>query len=231
MKRLNLTRFSLDTLRAVLLAVTALCAGCGDEPVPSSPSSPMPLDPPDVSLFDRPLCTPDGRISTHQLNPSKPLDYYELQSAGYIPPRMTPTHEVLEGTGIKCRTASDVNKCNDAFSLLNGPDSGGFHLETYAGIKWYYFATTAGDAVAVNGKLQDFLGEIDTPQEALLFLWANWKHISCDDPNRGGVRKVAEGYEVITWYADYYPRAQHRVLYLVPPDGNFRELWSEVAPE
>jgi len=229
MKRLSLSRFSMDSVRAVLFAVAALCTGCGDEPAPAPPeptSAPSPPGPPDVSLFDRPLCEADGRISTHRLNPSKPYDYYALQSAGNRSDGSI-YYEIHEGTGTKCKTASDVNKCNAAFSLLKSKQSDGFHLVAYFWVEWYYFATTIGDTVALNGNLIDFLGEIDTPQEAALVLWAHFYGVPCNSPTYGGVRKVAEGYEVISTYMAWLPMKTYRALFRVYPDGKFEELWKE----
>lgn len=234
MKHLSLSRCSMDTLRALLLALTSLCAGCGDEPAPPLPeptTEPSPPGPPDASLFDRPLCEADGRISTHRLNPSKPYDYYELQWAGNKSD-WSIQYQILEGTGVKCKTASDVNKCNDAFSLLKGKQSDGFRLYLYfSQVHWYYFATTVGATVALNTNLLEFLGEIDTPQEAALVLWAHFYGMACDDAQYGGVRKVADGYEVIALYGQRWSNKTYRALFLVRPDGTFTEQWREVIHE
>lgn len=238
MKRLNRTRPSMDTWRAVLLTVSALFAGCGDQTTPSLPASPLPPSPsspppaswmpspPDLSLFDLPICSMGGLVSTRSIKPAKAVDYYELQSKSYDCSHAY-DKRVHESSGLKCGTAVDIDKCNDVFYMLKSKDGDGFRHPYYLS-PWYYFAVTAGDTVAVESNLLQFLGTIDTPQEALLVAWGQNYDIACGNLKLGAVRKVAEGYEVIaTWYDDKAYQ-NYRGLLLVTPAGDLQKLWSEV---
>ncbi len=59
---------------------------------------------------------------------------------------------------------------------------------------------TRGDTVErfqTHAEVMEFLGEVDTAQEALLVAWHSGYNMGCGDVARGGVREVEGGYEVI----------------------------------
>lgn len=134
----------------------------------------------------------------------------------------TPSATVFDEMGTRCATATDRAACETAIETLS--------METYG----RYLMTTADDEVATHQSEEEFLavlGEIDTPDEALLRVWHAGYSVSCDDVERSGVREVEGGFEVVATLTSGgcgSPVELTRYLFMVATDGAMTELANEV---
>jgi len=133
-----------------------------------------------------------------------------------------PMGSPFDERGTRCATASDPEACEAAIQTLS--------METFG----RYLMTTDADEVAAHQTEEEFLavlGDIDTPDEALLRVWYAGYAVSCDDLERSGVREVMGGYEVVATQTSGgcgAPVEISRYLFLVETDGTMTELASEV---
>ncbi|PZR09348.1 MAG: ferritin [Archangium gephyra] len=133
--------------------------------------------------------------------------------------------------GVVCLTANDKPTCEAAFATLE--PGGGFAAECSQLCVDYHLATTRGDtvtAVATLEQLKNFLGPIDTPQEAMLIAFANRFRVSCDDASRGSAKSDRGGWQVIatSGHACGEGTALIRHYLHVSTDGELTEERSEV---
>lgn len=154
----------------------------------------------DESAFDLRLCA-DGQLDVlGGIRPVEPTDYTELRDIPEVfegnPPAM-PT--VLDAAGELCGGASDVDACVQMFESLP-PESelrkaGGFDgATTYRSV-----AFTRGDEARALGTAQavlDFLGPIDTAEDAGLLAVAQMHGLVCD--GRDDAAEVDDGWILFT---------------------------------
>lgn len=177
-----------NTLRAlferalkVSLSCPLILSGCGPVAV-------------DARAFDRPECS-NGVLSIGGLSPTKPVDYTELRVQS---PRIDDQPRALNSSGTRCATASDKAACEAAIGAL--VTQSGFLEACFQICSRYSLVTSSADTITPidsQAALKAFLGPIDTPQEALLIAFAEGYSISCQDKQRGAVKRVGDGFEVI----------------------------------
>lgn len=121
-------------------------------------------------------------------------------------------------SGTPCVTDDDSTECQEqvANALYDTPK---------------VITTLGTEVVTYEGKegLMDFLGDVNTPQEALLVALFDWYSVRCDDPNLGAVRLAADGYDVVVTRIteDCDPIVDTRYLLHVGTDGEVTELDSQ----
>ena len=153
-----------------------------------------PPGPPDTTLFDSPDCTETRTLGLDGIRPAVPVDALQLrQRIGSDPPL------ILSSSGNECAAAADPAACEAALSVL--PTIPGFHPCRARGCG-FSLATTRGDVIAAyndSKTLTAFLGPIDTPMDAILFVFAQGYNVSCTDKSLGSVRAAldGDGYEVL----------------------------------
>lgn len=165
-----------------LVTAVLLAAGC------------EPPGPPDTTLFDSPDCTETRTLGLDGIRPEVPVDAMQLRQRIHSDPPL-----ILSSSGNECATAGDPAACELALSVL--PTAPGFH-PCRARACGYSLATTRGDVVTAyndSKALTTFLGAIDTPMDAVLFVFAQGYSISCTDKALGSVRAAldGDGYEVL----------------------------------
>jgi hypothetical protein len=183
--------------------------------------------------FVGPVCEDAYWNATAGLNSREPVDYVVAMVG--TPPGINTGNFGPEGSsGTACRTASDVERCQaaiDAASLsIPHTQYCGWQIRGYP--CQHYLLTTAGDVVKTylpGAGYLEFLGAIDTPQEALLL--AHGQPYLEDEDTYGFceeqllVRAVAGGYEVVvTDRTRDCPTAYERVLLQVTREGRITEL-------
>lgn len=140
--------------------------------------------------------------------------------------------ELVQSAGEPCATASDVAACEAA--IASATSEGGFQLGQCVQVCTdYYLVVNRGDDVEVIDTaegLEAFLGPIDSAGEAVMAAELAEYNVGCNDVERGGVKQVASGYEVIatklTKGCD--PVEVTRFQLGVEADGTVVELDSEV---
>lgn len=148
----------------------------------------------DTTAFDRPQCS-NGHLSLDGMSPASPVDSVDLLYQVYRPVQ---NPVLASSSGVRCATAQDQPSCLRSLETLMLES--GFRSACSELCLRYGLVTTSGDAVTSvdsMAKLRDFLGPIDTPQEALLLAFAEGYDLSCNDPQHGAVRRVAGGFEVV----------------------------------
>lgn len=177
----QLSRAYRRILSAAALAPLALGAGCGV----------------DTSGFSSAKCGPMGSIALDPLHSSAPYEYIELRrqfegSGG------TPT--VAETAGVKCQSARDMAACQGKVASATSTSTTGIYTVCFDACNTYYVVLTQGDTVTVIDTPEawkTFLGAVDTEAEAQLTAWTAGYGISCTDKDRGAVRGVEGGFEVV----------------------------------
>jgi len=204
-----------DTFHAMLRRAVAasavaapLLAGCGAPTVG----------------FQAPACE-QGQLSLDGISPATPVAYAELRTTfthDTSPPR------VVASLGTKCGDAPDAGACQAAFQAL--PDGGAFYEACFQICQQHSLATTAGATVRLIDTVEawkDFLGPLDTAQEAALWAWSKGYSVQCgSNLSRGAVRQTATGFEVIgtKGFACGPNTAVTQYVVAVSPDGGTKEL-------
>ncbi|NTX16858.1 ferritin-like domain-containing protein [Myxococcus sp. CA056] len=163
------------------LASPLLLAGCGGL---------------DLKGYSPPVCEDDWKLSMSGLSPATQPDLVQLRRSqdtgdGSSNPRL---HTVLSSSGTACATASQPATCQAELAALAPQE--GFRSVCNLFCESYYLATTEGDTVAAKTSLEaliGFLGAIDTPQEALLRVFADGYTLSCTTLERGAVKANGDG--------------------------------------
>jgi hypothetical protein len=195
----------------------------------------------DITEFATPDCEEMRWRALSGLNPQASVDYAALRLKDtYEPPAGLPEHlnprTELDAQGTACATASDASACESAMAQAIA----GVELHQQCGgpplACQHFLLTTAGDHVEVTSpeELVQFLGPIDTPQEALLRVFQGTfmgYSITCDRPDNTSVRAVSDGYQVVAtrMSSDCNPVTHSRNLLHVAADGSVTQLRSQVA--
>jgi hypothetical protein len=152
------------------------------------------------------------------VEPREPTTYWELRRYSAA----APSFAILasDPDGEKCRESSNPVLCRRLFNQLT-PVNEGFGQD--GGPEQYesHLAINRGDSNAILSSRQGlvvFLGEIDTPTEAVLVAHADGFQVE-------SVREVEDGYELLVTERTQYcgPTIVQRVLLLVAPDGSTTE--------
>ena len=134
-------------------------------------------------------------------------------------------------SGTLCEGAENEQACKTEFDDLVSDTGFGWHGHPADSV--YYLATNSKDSHetinTVEGVL-DFLGTIDTKEDAILFARANDFFWSADKKENGAIREVEDGYElVVTELVSLCtPLQSDRVLIHISSDGNVTELDREI---
>jgi hypothetical protein len=202
------------TLRASLASPLVL-AGCGSI---------------DLTGYSAPAC--EGfSLAVSGLSPARQTDFVQLRRLTTYPGTGTTEEQgALASSGTACATASDRAACESA--LRNLTASIGFGTTCMELCGAFYLATTRGDEVAAHTtleELRDFLGTVDTTQEAALLALASKYYLSCSDLERGAVKQNANGsFNVVATrgYACGRGTAVTRFVLEVSTSGEVKEVSS-----
>ncbi|MFY2561213.1 ferritin-like domain-containing protein [Corallococcus terminator] len=201
------------------LASPLLLAGCGGL---------------DLKGYSPPVCEEGSRLAMSGLSPATQTDLVQLRrsSDGGDHASGSRFHEVLSSSGTACATASQPAACQAELASL-APEEG-FRNSCDLFCESYYLATTTGDTVAARTSVEaliGFLGTIDTPQEALLRVFADGYALSCAKLEEGAVKANGDGsFNVVATqgYACGEGTKQTQYLFQVSPSGEVVEKESEV---
>ncbi len=186
----------------------------------------------DTTGYSAPLCTESGQLSLEGLAPSVIPDVMQLRSvSSFGGPDMREAPRLVSEVGTPCATASDQAACTSALAALAPAD--GFRKDCFQLCVDYHLGTTRGDevkAITTLDGLTAFLGPIDTPQEALLLVFANNYDLQCGQLDRGAVRPVGTSFEVIATkgFACGEGTALTRHFLTVSREGALKETASEI---
>lgn len=203
--------------RIVLATLAASTAGCGGI---------------DTSGYELPACA-SGDYRPDYLSglaPADPYDYIELRRRESF--SESPFTEVTQRSGEACSGASDRDACLAELTALEPTE--GFRIGQCVDLcEEFVFVLTRGDAIEVISTTEAalaLLGPIDTPTEAVLRAGMAEYYVSCDDPERGGVRAAGDAYEVLATRLTASCDPVETTLYRlgVSAGGDVTELESEV---
>ncbi|MDJ0765197.1 MAG: hypothetical protein QNJ97_19610 [Myxococcota bacterium] len=163
------------------------------------------------------------------ISPSAEVEYFELRTEFAY----DESHEysVVNQHGTLCQAAEDVDQCLKAFESTL--PQGGFCIFDHPADQWYYLAVQSSlvnETIDSVAGVADFLGAIDTAEDALLFVRANCYFWRAGHVEAGGIRQVANGFEVIAieLVSLCTPLQSDRVLLHINTDGVIVELDREV---
>lgn len=183
----------------------------------------------DTSAYQAPACT-DGVLSVSGLQPSVIPDVIQLHRLQNLGGGSSAMEQLVSSEGTACKGATNQAACSAAMAQV---PASGFRRTCGQICSEYYLATSVGDdvkAYTTIESLRAFLGTIDTAQEALLLVYASGLDVSCSDKQRGAVRAVGTGFEVLA--TDGFACGQgtkvtrHHVE--VSADGTLKEVGAEV---
>lgn len=154
----------------------------------------------DPATFAVNVCREGAYRPLANVTPVTPVDFIALRSqvdpgGGFLAEM---GFETVASTGTPCATATDPAACNSALAALRSaegwrPEVGprGRRPPTHR-----YVVTTRGDTIttiATLDELADFLGPLETEDEAAWFASERGYRLSCDGPN---ARRTAAGFEL-----------------------------------
>ncbi len=123
---------------------------------------------------------PCGEERVGGLTTTVEVDYVNLVSNVYF--------QEFEKSGEACATATDRQSCLEALEMVE--------QSAYTQM----IITTASDTIETYETREEvlaFLGEIDSEADAVTLVWWEGFDVGCGDLERGAVKKVSGGYEVI----------------------------------
>lgn len=177
----------------------------------------------EVGAFEPPLCEGERWLSVQDITPTSEVDFVGARNhliglfSGIATGPGTP--EWIDWSGTPCLTAADRPTCETA---VEDVPLGEFRI-----------VTTVGDEVTVWGQprpLTEFLGTIDTAQEALLVVRHEGYDVRCGNVAHSSVREVEGGFEVLALRRterDGREYEIHRHHLFVGRDGSIVELGRE----
>jgi hypothetical protein len=169
------------------------------------------------------LCDDGGLRLLAGLKPSDPVDYLALYETMEFGAGEPPTLRLVAEEGEACATAVDADACQHALAdtLAVVPPETAFDKTEQVTAK-DFFVYTRDDGVYGFGDtagMLDFLGPIDTPNEAALVLWAADRPVACD-----ALFEEATGYRAMSHYmVSDCPISEQEVEVHVTPDGKVSE--------
>lgn len=157
----------------------------------------------DTRNLERPVCGPSGSLAIDGLRPATPVNYVELRTGfgrGQEFSLADGGVNVIGTSGVKCEGATNPAACRSALDALSSRS--GFYELCGQICFGYQLATTKGDLVTLIDTPQsfrDFLGTIDSPQEAAWRAFTEGYGFVCSDDSKyqTGVRAVDGGYEAV----------------------------------
>ena len=177
----------------------------------------------DPGLYERPACGGGGASMLEEGALGGEHDWLAVflgaGTGDRTPSRQTGVPD--QSLGERCRTAADREACEtDVMSAL----ASGFEpivMETQG-------ATIRG--ASTPEQLNMLLGPVDSREDAMLRVRMQGYDVSCMDPQRGGVREVAGGFEVVStrYTASCDPIELTRFVLFVDAEGAISEVSREV---
>ena len=205
----------------LLVSVTA---GCADD-----------SDGIDAGLFEDDVCDESGWHVLQAVEPAAAVDYLQLRTVtefGYFEDASERFSEprVLDADGELCASASDPGACEEAFSALPYASEFTSYTDFTDMTDHRSVGYTRGNEVGValtDGELQAFLGRIDSPGDAALWLSLQGHSVVCREGNDVGPHR--DGFVVHTSTGDGCGSDISERVVLVRPDGSVQILRTEVV--
>ena len=203
---------------AASLAATA--AGC--------PSDDLTLKPLDEG-FSEPTCMDGQWDGLAAIQPSARFDAAVWRTASAYSPGMD---EAL--VGVPCANAGDMTACDAAWDQAGKGDSSIGHEVGIQVSAWEYVVVNRGDDVSTVGtraELLDFLGPIDTPDEAVALARWDGYQMRCDDRELSSVKSLEGGRYVVVGTRvtmTCAPVEESRFTVRVDADGQLTQVAAEV---
>jgi len=169
------------------------------------------------------------RYPFNDLDPIVATDYWELNYVS-VNGRDDNDEKIIAQKGILCENA-EKPLCEEKFKELN-PDFG-FAPGCLPGLCYFYLkyqADTQNHLVASKDQLLEFLGPINTKEEALLWTRANDYHFQVDNIDAGAIKATDSNFELIVLKTVSYctPVQSNRYHLKVKPNGDIEVLKEEV---
>ena len=181
--------------------------------------------------YDPVSCGPDYTPSLlADLSLDSSADYVELLSRESYD--TTGAWTSVDSVGTPCATATDASACEA--SIAAATSDAGFALGQCVQVcTSYLMVINRGDTVSVVDSAEGVLvelGSIDTASEAVMVAGMGAYSVSCDEVERGGVRAVEGGWELLAtrMTSSCAPIIVERYQLSVSADGTLTELASEI---
>lgn len=153
----------------------------------------------DTRNLEKPACNSNGSLSIVGLKPTRAVNYIELRTGfgrGQELGLPDGGANVISTSGTKCETATNPAMCKTGLEALNSRS--GFYELCGQICVGYQLATSEGDLVTLIDTPQgfkDFLGPIDSPQEAAWRALTEGYDFACYDgaKYKTGIRTLSSG--------------------------------------
>lgn len=180
------------------------------------------------SVQDTCIVTGDSRFASLSagLNPTGPVDYVGVllpdasaSTSGELPYPLG----VEESAGVPCQNATDLDLCAEQFSALTDP-----HREYSSELYSHFIVTDEKGAreLTTVDEIEDFVGTIDTYNEAALVLTVRDVGVDCARLSKEGRNYVTE----VMGSVDCIKGEEDRVRVTLMPDGTMNEELIEQIP-
>lgn len=189
----------------------------------------------DLEGYSPPTCM-NQKLAVEDLSPVAPTDFVELRRFYRDSQAASFMESALSSSGTACVNATEQSSCRSGLEALT-PATGFNTSCDDLGCVSHYLATTQGDGVTAHASVESllgFLGTIDTPQEAVLRVFADGErsyHVSCSTLEQGAVKANADGtFNVVatTGTGCQGEPSMWRHVLSVSPQGEVRETGSEL---
>jgi bacterioferritin (cytochrome b1) len=161
------------------------------------------------------------------LNPSTAVDYLAIYEGSQVNFDQPPTIRLIEEHGQACAAATAQDACRQALSnAATKIPTPNFQVVSQIVVRRFYVYTRKDEVATIGSKEQllDFLGPIDTPNEAAAVMWVAQRPASCD-----GMFATANGYGARSSYmVSDCPISTQTVEVEVAHDGSMSE--TKVGP-
>jgi len=210
-----------DIVRGSIAAsLAATAAGC-----PEDPTSLKPLD----EGFIEPSCRDGVWNGLAAIEPSEPFNAAVWRTAS-----MYTAGGDVSLVGVPCEDASDAAACNAAWDQAGKDDPTIGHEFGIQTLEREYVVVNRGDDVSTVGtrqELVDFLGSIDTPDEAIALARWDGYALRCGDRTLSSVKSLEDGrYDVVGTRVTMTcaPIEETRFTVRIDQDGQLTQLAAEV---
>ncbi len=217
-------RYILLMTRAFILGlVVAMLAGCTET---SEDPTPAEID---LSEFEHP---PDiYELQLIDVVPDVAADYVEFREQSFP---SASSYDVLSAVGDKCATAASPADCLDRLDTITVLTTG-FHFTGHPDDHVKYLVVNRGDEVSLvdtSDSVAAFIGAVDSRDEAMLRVAAAGYYWSTTNLATGGIREVADGFEIIATQSELCPASSTAYLLRVTTAGDLEVLlsWTLTSP-
>lgn len=142
-------------------------------------------------------------------------------------------NKIILSTGNKCQNSKNQDECMSQYDSIKS-DAEGFIKDDCLPSNCFYYIkyqkNNTNDIITNSTELKAFLGDIDTPSEAILLAASNNYRFNTTKKEIGGIKETPSGYEILMTklVSDCLPVQTNRFLLQVDKNGTITVLDEEI---